>query len=76
MALARPNKIFDVASLESWLTATHPSIIDTWEYSEAVEWIDLWDWLDQEFSDILDEFEYWWKAAQLQEQRCRGKKRE
>ena len=43
--------------MEQWFAKHHPEIIDEWELSEAVEWIELWDWASQEYPDEFSEFE-------------------
>ena len=61
MALARPHKFLDAASLEHWANANAFDILDEWECSDCVELVDFWDWLSNEYPDELNEFEYWFK---------------
>ena len=62
---ARPHKIFDAAILEKWISKTHPSLFSEWELGELVEWVDFWDWLDQEYPEVMGEFEDYFKEAAL-----------
>lgn len=55
--LTRPHKVLDAAKLEEWAEEFHPYILREWEYSEVVEWLDFWDWLEYEHFEVMDEFE-------------------
>jgi len=38
----------------------YPDVFEDWVCSEAVEWIDFWDWLaDGEEYELFDEFSAW-----------------
>jgi hypothetical protein len=55
--VARPNKLFDESTLEQWAISHHPDILNEWEDSEFMEWIDFWDWLGDEYPELLCAFE-------------------
>ena len=42
--------------LELWVEKRHPDVWTEWQYSEAVERMDFWDWLYQEHWDVLAEY--------------------
>ena len=63
MKLARPNKFHDAAALEGWANNFHFGVLDEWECSEVAEWVDFWDWLEQERPEILDEFVDYWRRG-------------
>jgi len=61
MTLARPHKFLDAAALEDWLIANWPDVYEDWAFSNAVDWMDLWDWLVYEHDDALSQFEQAWR---------------
>lgn len=66
MTLARPHKYLDAAVLEEWIEANHPDVFDEWALSEAVEWIDFWDWLaDGEDYELFYGFAKWFRQNKL-----------
>ena len=60
-SMARPNKLMDAAKLEQWVPV---HILTEWEFNDCVEYIDFWDWLDLEHSDMLERFESWYKCME------------
>ena len=61
LPVTRPNKFFDAAALEKWIADSQSKIFYEWAFSEAVEWIDFWDWLDREYPEVLDSFTDWYR---------------
>ena len=60
MTLVRPHKYLDAAKLEEWMCEHYPDVFEDWVCSEAIEWIDFWDWLaDGEEYELFDEFSAW-----------------
>ena len=53
---ARPHRVLDAYKLDWWLSTTHPALMDEYQFSDAADWIELWDWLDAAYPDVLDAF--------------------
>lgn len=61
MVLARPHKFLDAAKLEEWAQEHAPHTFSEWSGGDWVAWVDYWDWLGEEYPDVLDEFEDWFR---------------
>ena len=61
MTLARPHKFLDAAALDEWLHENYIDLYHEWTYGDAIEWLDLWDWLVYEHDEVLSEFEQAWR---------------
>ncbi len=57
--MVRPSKFLDASKLERWVPV---HILAEWEFSDCAEYIDFWDWLDMEHSDVLGLFESWYHS--------------
>ena len=54
--MTRPSKFHDAAALEEWLEYFAPAALREWEESEVAEYLDLWDWLQQEYPSTFEDF--------------------
>ena len=61
MTLTRPNKLLDAAELEHWAEQYAPHQFTAYEYSDACEYFDFWEWLDLTHPDVLSYFKSWYR---------------
>ena len=61
MTLARPHQFLDAVELEYWAEKYAPHRLAGWQYSDACEYLDFWEWLDLNHPNVLSDFESWYR---------------
>ena len=68
--IARPHRVLDAVALDVWMERWYHGLYDHWGTNEAHK-IDLWEFIQDQYSDVWQEFEVYVQQCLLEGGRVR-----